>query len=210
MLDFQLKVKSHEARAAKQPFGIVKGLCDQLEEYGYNTVSEERENGTAAYIKIAKSDVTYLDLEYGVTLSPNFIQELAAFTEKAYVQYMLDELMERMAAVGWEVSIENLLGTTTGRIQVSCAGKSTYYASSYREMLQLAYDLDVAEVDHLIGAAWPQMAKDGWKRLVNTDCYAFADPEDKLFAVGFNDPEAAKKVVEKVRMLHEVKEPSEG
>lgn len=199
MLDFQLKLQTCDAIVSSNPAATVQSLLRQLGEYGFTTDFQGQENAAAAHLHIAKGETVHLDSSY--KLSPDFIQQLARFTELCYVQFTLDELLPRMVHLGWQVSLASadFAHVTEERIRIATPDEQrTTYNPTYGDMLALRHDLDIAEVTFIVSANLPEMLRQGWKRTMNSDFYGFTTP-DSLIIIPFNDVAKAREAVAQLK-----------
>lgn len=199
MLDFEITLDSHTATKNTDPLHAVQELLIQLGRYGYSSCCTPHTEESAAVISITKDTESFFS--GSIRLIPAFISDLSRFTEKAHVQATLDELTPRMALVGWEFGLDqraNGNNASRNRLYVNTPdGVVTYYSLTYADMTHLRRDLDIAEVTSLVESNMPKMLERGWRRTMDTDCYAFNTPDGPV-VIAFNDVDKAREVTRKL------------
>lgn len=200
LLDFSLTVANQHGKTLTNHIEKINTFCEELRSYGYYAETTCVQNSCCLDVKIEKGDTVFCNGR--VKVKPEFINALSRFTQKAHVQYTLDELMPRLTLIGANVAINRRQNTFVCYVNVVFdACKSVNYDPTYEDMLKLRSDVDVAEVHHLIGAAWPKIQKAAWKRINVDGCYAFVKPNTNgCISIQYGDTEKAR---EALRMLEE-------
>lgn len=161
-------------------------------KYGFDVEYEAREESGSAFIHIVKHREVYEDNT--VLLTPSYINELSQFVLIAHIQYTVDNLLPLMSQVGWKLEIDQRPARPTYRhlTVTRPGGKTTTYAPTYADMLQLRQDLDVDAVSSLVALRMPELLKAGYRRTLDTARYTFIAPSGDTISFALNDKEQAE------------------
>ncbi len=172
-----------------------------LKSYGFDASLQDTTFGQM--ISISKDKEPYMNEPF--VLSWDTVAKVARFTEQVCFCVELQELIPRMALLGWTISYSD--SDSNSRLSVNIQyrdGLATSYSPTYADLLKIRRALDVAEVEYVVAAAMPLFKELGWEFKCCKDCYTILEADKKdLHHVPFNSPDVAHKVVAAARAQKE-------
>lgn len=177
--------------------GILKQALTQLEKqlgiYGFQLTCAVDSADNVVQFKITADGEVYMDET--LSLTADNVAKIARFAEQVYVQYALNELIPRMALLGWKHDDPFQQERRTISIQTTDLKSPKAYEPTYAGMAQLRYDLDAAEVRYLMETTRPVFKTLNWKVLTGDNTYTVYY-DDTFSSIGFSDVAKAREVTQ--------------